>query len=105
MKQPLVDHYNELAQYEIERIRDFVCFHYHYNQRDDSPFWKECREMEIPDSLRERVELFRQGGHFYKRRRAVHRRLVGLGDDGAAHRARRATTTSRGSATRNSRTS
>ena len=41
--------------------------HYHYNQREDAPFWKECREMEIPDSLRERVELFRQGGHIYKR--------------------------------------
>ena len=63
--QPTVNFYNEMAQYEIERIRDFVCMHYHYNQRDDSPFWKECREMEIPDSLRERVELFRQSGHIY----------------------------------------
>jgi tryptophan halogenase len=67
MAEPLVNHYNSLAQYEIERIRDFVTFHYHYNQREDAPFWKECREMEIPDSLRERVELFRQGGHIYKR--------------------------------------
>ena len=55
------NHYNALAQYEIERIRDFVVMHYHYNQREDAPFWKECREMEIPDSLRERVELFSQG--------------------------------------------
>ncbi len=67
IKQPVVDHYNELSEDEIERIRDFVCMHYHYNTRDDSPFWKECREMEIPDSLRQRVELFRQGGRVYKR--------------------------------------
>ena len=67
MAEPLINHYNAQAQYEIERIRDFVTFHYHYNQRDDAPFWKECREMEIPDSLRERVELFRRGGHAYKR--------------------------------------
>jgi tryptophan 7-halogenase len=65
--QPVADHYNELSQYEIERIRDFVCMHYHYNQREDSPFWKECREMQIPESLRERVELFRQGAHAYSK--------------------------------------
>ena len=41
--------------------------HYHYNQREDAPFWKMCREMEIPESLRQRVELFRQGGHVYTR--------------------------------------
>jgi tryptophan halogenase len=57
--------YNEMSQYEIERIRDFVCFHYKYNEREDSAFWKECREMEVPDSLRERVELFRQGAQLY----------------------------------------
>jgi tryptophan halogenase len=65
--QPLVDFYNEMSQYEIERIRDFVCMHYHYNQRDDSPFWKECREMQIPESLRQRVELFRQGAQAYSK--------------------------------------
>lgn len=65
--QPVANLYNEMSQYEVERIRDFVCMHYHYNQRDDSPFWKECREMDIPDSLRERVELFRQGGLIYQK--------------------------------------
>ncbi|HEU5136790.1 MAG TPA: tryptophan 7-halogenase [Steroidobacteraceae bacterium] len=49
------------------RIRDFVCMHYHYNQREDAPFWKMCREMEIPESLRQRVELFRQGGHAFQK--------------------------------------
>ncbi len=65
--QPLIDHYNSQARYEIERIRDFVCMHYHYNTREDAPFWKECREMEIPDTLRQRVELFRQAGQLYTR--------------------------------------
>ncbi|HTU65009.1 MAG TPA: tryptophan halogenase family protein [Steroidobacteraceae bacterium] len=63
----LRDQYNELAKYEFERIRDFVVMHYHYNQREDAPFWKMCREMEIPESLRTRVELFRQGGHAYSK--------------------------------------
>ncbi len=67
MAPELVNHYNELTRNEIERIRDFVCMHYHYNQRDDAPFWKECREMTIPDSLRQRVELFREAGQAYMR--------------------------------------
>jgi tryptophan 7-halogenase len=66
IKQPAVDHYNELSKYEIERIRDFVCLHYHYTQRDDTPFWRHCSKMEIPDSLRQRVELFRKSGYAYK---------------------------------------
>jgi tryptophan halogenase len=66
INQPMVDHYNALTQYELERIRDFVCMHYKFNQRDDAPFWKHCREMEIPQTLHDRVELFRQGGHAYK---------------------------------------
>jgi tryptophan halogenase len=67
VNEPLINHYNELSEYEIERIRDFVCMHYHYNRRDDSAFWKECREMEVPDSLRARVDLFREGGIAYRR--------------------------------------
>jgi len=66
IKQPMIDQYNELSKYEIERIRDFVCMHYHYTQRDDTEFWRQCAQMEIPDSLRKRVELFRQGGYIYK---------------------------------------
>lgn len=62
----LRDHYNELTRFELERIRDFVVFHYKFNQREDAPFWKMCREMEIPDTLRTRVELWRQGGHAYR---------------------------------------
>jgi tryptophan halogenase len=62
----IVDRYNELSRYEIERIRDFVCMHYHFNERDDSQFWKDCRKIEIPDSLRQRVDLFKQAGYIYK---------------------------------------
>jgi tryptophan halogenase len=66
VREAMVDQYNELSKYEIERIRDFVCMHYHYTQRDDTAFWRECAKMEIPESLRKRVELFKQGGYIYK---------------------------------------
>jgi tryptophan halogenase len=66
VNQPMTDRYNELSRYEIERIRDFVCMHYHFTEREDTEFWRHCKNMEIPDSLRERVELFKQGGYIYK---------------------------------------
>lgn len=36
-----------------------MILHYHATQRDDSGFWNYVRHMPIPDSLRERVDLFR----------------------------------------------
>jgi tryptophan halogenase len=66
VNQPMMDRYNELSRSEIERIRDFVCMHYHYTEREDTEFWRHCKNMEIPESLRERVELFKQGGYIYK---------------------------------------
>jgi tryptophan halogenase len=66
IKQSMVDHYNELSKREIEHIRDFVCMHYYCTQRDDSAFWRECGKMEIPDSLRSRIDMFRDAGHLYQ---------------------------------------
>ena len=50
--------FNQLAQSEIERIRDFIILHYKLTERDDTSFWNYCRTMDIPDSLRERIEAF-----------------------------------------------
>ena len=65
IKESMVDRYNDLSRYEIERIRDFVCMHYHYTEREDTAFWRHCKQMEVPESLRKRVELFQQGGYIY----------------------------------------
>jgi tryptophan halogenase len=47
---------------ETERIRDFIVLHYCLTQRDDAPLWRYCRSMAIPDSLRQRIELYRRTG-------------------------------------------
>lgn len=58
--------YNEETQREIERIRDFVVMHYHLNERDDTDFWRECRDMALPDSLAHRLEIFKERGHAWQ---------------------------------------
>ena len=58
----IIDEYNRQCTFEFERIRDFIVLHYHANERDDTTFWVDRREMAIPDSLSERIELFRSTG-------------------------------------------
>jgi tryptophan halogenase len=61
-----VDEYNRQTNYEIEHIRDFIVLHYHVTRRQDTPFWRSCRTMDIPDSLRHRIELFRETGRVFR---------------------------------------
>ncbi len=52
--------FNRASIAEYEYIRDFIVLHYHANNRVGEPFWDACRNMTIPDSLRHKIELFRE---------------------------------------------
>lgn len=60
------DAFNRLTGKEYARIRDFLILHYNTTTRDDSPFWNYCRNMPVPESLTEKVELFRQNGQIFR---------------------------------------
>ncbi len=51
----------EFARTSIQ-IRDFLVAHYHINQRTDNEFWKYCRNMPIPDTLRAHLQEFTDTG-------------------------------------------
>jgi tryptophan 7-halogenase len=57
-----IDAYNAEAINEIERIRDFIVLHYCLTQRTDTSLWRDCQNMSLPDSLSQRIDLYRTTG-------------------------------------------
>jgi tryptophan 7-halogenase len=57
--------FNRAAAAEYDYIRDFIILHYYANNRVGEPFWDACRNMAIPDSLRHRIELFRESAGIF----------------------------------------
>lgn len=58
----LIREYNRRMTADYEEVRDFIVLHYCSTERQDSPFWRWCRNMPLPDSLQERIELFKGHG-------------------------------------------
>ncbi|MFO1367757.1 MAG: tryptophan halogenase family protein [Marinagarivorans sp.] len=54
--------FDRIMGLEYERVRDFIIAHYYTAQRTDSPFWQYCSNMNLPDSLQERLEIFKRTG-------------------------------------------
>lgn len=62
----LIDRYNRLTREELEKIRDFIILHYHVNRRRNGDFWHDCRSMDVPPSLAQRIELFKDNAQAYQ---------------------------------------
>ena len=57
-----IDEFNNQTDFEFAAIRDFIVLHYYATARDDSEFWRQRREIKLPDSLAQKIALFRSGG-------------------------------------------
>ena len=60
------DAFNRLVDMEYDRVRDFLILHYHATTRDDSEFWNHVRTMRVPDSLSDKLQLWRETGRIEK---------------------------------------
>lgn len=57
-----INEVNRLNEMEYSRLRDFIILHYKLNQRNTNDFWKSLAAMEVPDTLKEKVERFKENG-------------------------------------------
>jgi tryptophan halogenase len=59
----VTEDYNRRMVAEYVNVKDFLIAHYKITERADTPFWERCRTMDIPDSLKARLEVFASQGH------------------------------------------
>ena len=57
--------YNRQADFEIERIRDFIILHYLLSERDE-PFWRAVRGVAPPPTLAAKLDLFAESGQIVR---------------------------------------
>ncbi|MGJ8678711.1 tryptophan halogenase family protein [Paraglaciecola sp.] len=58
--------YNRQSKTEFEKIRDFIILHYKLNRRTDSQFWLDCQNMEVPYSLKHKMDVFKESGLVFR---------------------------------------
>ncbi len=63
----VIAEYNEQSAEEMERVRDFLILHYALNGRP-GPFWQACRDMALPPTLSQKLDLWRARGAFVRYR-------------------------------------
>ena len=62
-----VDEFNTQMKEEFLFVRDFIVLHYHVTERDDTPFWRQCKDMKIPETLQHRIDLFKESGRIFQK--------------------------------------
>lgn len=62
--------YNDEMAECYDEVRDFIILHYWLARRDES-FWRDSRNVPIPDSLRARVDLYDETGRIETSKRAL----------------------------------
>ncbi|MGV2495622.1 tryptophan halogenase family protein [Pelagerythrobacter aerophilus] len=63
--------FNDQQLTDMIQVRDFLILHYNATDRRDSPFWRQCATMDIPDTLRQKIELFRETGRVFRKNEEI----------------------------------
>jgi tryptophan halogenase len=63
--------YNATIGDEFERARDFILLHYCLAGRSDTPFWQHFTALALPDTLAQRIELYRGTGRILQQRQEL----------------------------------
>jgi len=63
---PAADAFNRLADRQWEQVRDFLILHYRATRRADTPFWREAAAGPVPDTLADRLALWKLNGRLFR---------------------------------------
>lgn len=58
--------YNRVLKTITEETRDFLILHYKATERNDTAFWDYCRNMDIPEKLNEKMQVFSNTGRVFR---------------------------------------
>ncbi len=61
------DEFNHQSRQEMEGVRDFIVLHYKVAGREDTPFWRYCKNMPVSEELQHRIDLFKKSGRVFKK--------------------------------------
>lgn len=60
------EEYNRQTVFEMEDVRNFIIAHYKVTEREDTPFWAYLRNMEVPDGLTRRLDVFASAARIFQ---------------------------------------
>lgn len=60
------DEYNRGMRELYEDVRDFIILHYKATQRDDTAFWRYVKNMDVPDTLAKKMQLWQRRGRVFR---------------------------------------
>ncbi len=58
--------FNRETLHDYVSIRDFLVLHYKATERDDTAFWDQCRALDVPEGLAEKLALFQSSGRVFQ---------------------------------------
>ena len=62
----VIDDYNRKVREEYTQVRDFLVLHYRVTERRDTPFWRHCASLPMPDTLTHKLAMFEATGQIFR---------------------------------------
>lgn len=62
-----IDEFNAQTKFDTEKIRDFIILHYKVTNRTSSQYWRNGKQMDIPEPLAHRLSLFEETGRVFRK--------------------------------------